>query len=255
LDYFPLLKARQTTTISDPKAKSLFDKLKGKPFYLFNEPGHAQEDLTLLGNCCFNHIVGLPKKNNEALPLFDYEQRIFEALENDRYVAILKSTGLGITELTLRYIVYKCLRDNEWQGRQVPIVVGPNISLATKLIRRIKRLFELHDVYFEDKQTTLTLNDCTIEAFPSNHLSSFRSLESPAFIMLDESDYFAKNETDEVMTVVERYLGKSDPRLCLISTPNQPDGLMYNLFQLQDTQTIYKRLKLNYEVGLNKIYS
>jgi len=118
------LKARRTTTISDPKAISLFDKLKGKPFYLYNVPGHAQEDLTLLGDCCFNHIVGLPKKNNKALPLFDYEQRIFEALENDRYVAILKSTGLGITELTLRYIVYKCLRDNEWQGRQVPIVVG-----------------------------------------------------------------------------------------------------------------------------------
>jgi hypothetical protein len=233
---------------------NLFDRLKGKPFYLWDQKGHTQEDLKLEGNCCFNHILGLPKKQGRSLPLFDYEEDIFNALEEDRYVAVLKSTGMGLTECTLRYITYRCLVDDDWQGRQVPIVVGPNISLATKLIARIKRMFELRDVYFEDKQTTLTLNDCLIEAFPSNHLASFRSLESPAFIMLDEADYFNKNESDEVMTVVERYLGKSDPTLCLISTPNQPDGLMYNLFQ-QDHETIYKRFRLNYEVGLNKIYT
>jgi hypothetical protein len=251
-----LLKTSRIQALAaDPKASTLYDRLRGKPFYLWNEAGHTQQDLALEGNCCFNHIMGLPTKQGKKHPLYDYEQQIFDALENDRYIAILKSTGLGVTELVLRYVIFKCLKDNEWKGRQVPIVVGPNISLATKLIRRVKRLFEYHNIYFEDRQQQLTLNDCVIEAFPSNHLSSFRSLESPALIMLDESDYFNKNETDEVMTVVERYLGKSDPRLCLISTPNQPDGLMYNLMQLPESQCIYRRLKLGYEVGLGKIYS
>jgi hypothetical protein len=250
-----LLKSNSKPAGDHGSGSSLFDRLKGKPFYLWDKPGHTQDDLTLVGGCCFNHILGLPKKQGRSLPLFDYEEDIFNALEEDRYVAVLKSTGMGLTECTLRYITYKCLVDNDWQGRQVPIVVGPNISLATKLITRIKRMFEKHDVYFEDRQQQLTLNKCVIEAFPSNHLASFRSLESPAFIMLDESDYFNRLETDEVMTVVERYLGKSDPRLCLISTPNQPDGLMYNLFQLADHETIYKRFRLNYEVGIGKIYT
>ena len=31
-----------------------------------------------------------------------------------------------------------------------------------------------------------------IEAFPSNHIDSFRALDNPKFILLDEADFFRK---------------------------------------------------------------
>lgn len=49
-------------------------------------------------------------------------------------------------------------------------------------------------VIFESKETTLELNGCNIEAYPSNHIDAFRSLTNPKFILLDEYDFHRKNE-------------------------------------------------------------
>ena len=55
------------------------------------------------------------------------------------------------------------------------IVTGPNIDLAIKLIKRMKNIFEPKlGLYFSNKETVLELNGCTIEAYPSNHIDSFR---------------------------------------------------------------------------------
>ena len=78
---------------------------------------------------------------------------------------------------------------------------------------------------FNDKETVLQLNGCTIEAFPSNHVDSFRALDNPKFILLDESDFWRKSEIDNVRHVAERYIGKSDPYIVMVSTPNAPGGL------------------------------
>jgi len=63
------------------------------------------------------------------------------------------------------------------------IITGPTLSLAVKLIQRLKNIFEPKlGIIFQNKETVLELNGCTIEAFPSNHLDSFRSLTNPAFV-------------------------------------------------------------------------
>ena len=109
---------------------------------------------------------------------------------------------------------------------QICIVTGPNIDLAIKLIKRLKAIFEPKlGLYFKDKETVLNLNGCQIEAYPSNHLDSFRSLTNPKFIFLDEADMFRKGEQEDVRHVSERYIGKSDPYIVMVSTPNDPDGL------------------------------
>ena len=55
------------------------------------------ENHNLNNNCCFNHIIGLPKnnKNNNLNPLFDYQELIFDSLSNFRHLWILKATGSG----------------------------------------------------------------------------------------------------------------------------------------------------------------
>ena len=137
--------------------------------------------------------MGLPRNNNDqnkVNPLFDYQQTIFESLQNHRHLWILKSTGLGISEFFLRYMAWLCLRNDDYQNSQMVIVTGPNIDLAIKLIRRMKRLFEPLNIFFDSKETVLELNKTRIESYPSNHIDSFRSLDNPKFILLDEADFF-----------------------------------------------------------------
>lgn len=113
------------------------------------------------------------------------------------------------------------------RSSQMCIVTGPNIDIATKLIKRLKDIFELKlGLLFDNKETVLELNGCTIEAFPSNHLDSYRALTNPKFIFLDDADMLRKSEQDDFRHVTERYIGKSDPYIVMISTPDAPDGLL-----------------------------
>ena len=107
-----------------------------------------------------------------------------------------KATGLGVTEFMLRMMAWLCTRDETFDGSQMCIVTGPNIEMATKLIKRAKGIFEPKlGLTFSNKETVLELNGCTIEAYPSNHIDSYRALDNPKFILLDESDFFSKGRT------------------------------------------------------------
>ena len=101
----------------------------------------------------------------------------------------------------------------------------------------------------------LNPNGCIIESFPSNHLSSFRSLTNPAFILCDESDMFRTSEQEEVRHVTERYVGKSNPYIVMVSTPGDPLGLMASIKKEPEETCIYRRLFMDWTYGIGKIYS
>jgi hypothetical protein len=156
----------------------------------------------------------------------------------------------------LRLIAWLCTRDCTCGNCQMCIVTGPNIDIATKLIKRLKGIFEPKlGLTFDNKETVLQLNGCSIEAYPSNHIDSFRALDNPKFILLDEADFFRKGEQEEVRHVSERYIGKSDPYIVMVSTPNNPGGLFYQIEQEPEDTCLYKRLKMDYHYGLGKIYT
>ena len=105
-------------------------------------------------------------------------------------------------------------------------------------------------MYF--KETVLELNGCTIEAYPSNHIDAYCALDNPKFILLDEADFFRKGEQEDVRHVSERYIGKSDLYIVMVSTPNAPDGLFERIEKESDDICIYKRLFLDYTYGLGR---
>ena len=147
-------------------------------------------------------------------------------------------------------------KDATRNNQQMCIVTGPNIDMEIKLIRRMKNIFERKlGLYFQNKETVLELNGCTIEAYPSNHIDSFRSLDNPKFILLDESDFWRKSEIDNVRHVAERYIGKSDPYIVMVSTPNAPGGLFERIEKEPEESCLYKRLKMDYHYGLGKIFT
>jgi hypothetical protein len=259
---------------------SELERLRGKAFWHWGPGIHRVADKSSKGDCCFNHIISLPKKDGVEKPLFDYEREIYWALTKpgyfnsvpqvkhhipydnmlhsfkEKHLWIKKATGLGVTEFMLRFMAWLCVRNDDYRGVQIVIVTGPNIELAIKLIKRMKGLFlNKLGVTFDSKETVLELNGCSIEAYPSNHIDAFRSLTNPKFILIEEGDYFRKNEQDDVRHVAERYIAKSDPFIVMVSTPKAPDGLFDKIEKELFEKCIYKKMFLDYTYGLDKIYT
>jgi hypothetical protein len=173
---------------SSTEQSQLLQRLRDKPFWLWDQSKHRQEDMKTKGDCCFNHIVGLPKKDNQEKPMFDYQKLLYDSLlipdfYNSlqhtfklKHIWVKKATGLGVTEFFIRFMAWLCLRNNDYRNSQMCIVTGPNQDIAIKLIKRMKGLFEPKlGVTFANKETVLELNGCSIEAYPSNHLDAYRS--------------------------------------------------------------------------------
>jgi Terminase RNaseH-like domain len=249
---------QQIQTIEELQAKCLSDRL---PFWIWSEGEKHKPNEK--GDCCFNDLIGRPLKDGKEMPLYDYEYEIYHWLleskdeRTRKRVWIKKATGLGVTEFMLRLMIWLCLRyPLQYINSQMCIVTGPNIDIAIKLIKRMKALFfRKLGIQFDNKETVIQIGSCTIEAYPSNHLDAYRSLENPKFIFLDEADFFRKDQQEDARTVTERYIGKSDPHIAMVSTPNKPDGLFARLEVEKDELCIYHKLCLGYQVGLDKIYS
>ena len=65
-----------------------------------------------------------------------------------------------------------------------------------------------------------------IEAFPSYHLDAMRGLPNVSFILLNEADFFPPGQQQDARDVSERYIAKSNPHIVMVSTPNEPEGLL-----------------------------
>jgi hypothetical protein len=106
---FKDLKKRVALEIAQQRS-SLTQRVQNKPFWIWNIEEHKKEDIRSSGNCCFNHIIGLPHKNGLDKPLHDYEKIIFDSLvtqngnANKKHLWIKKATGLDISEFRLRFV-------------------------------------------------------------------------------------------------------------------------------------------------------
>ena len=257
-----------TTTQQQSK---LAETLHNKPFWIWNIEEHKQEDVKTNGECCFNHIIGLPSKETVEKPLYDYERIIFSCLivqddnnsnsSNNKHLWIKKATGLGISEFILRFMAWLCLKDNALSGSQMCIVTGPRIDLAIALIDRMKKLFVACSssskglAAFDTKETVIELNGAKIEAFPSHHLDAMRGLPNVSFILLDEADFFPPGQQQDARDVSERYIAKSNPYIVMVSTPNAPEGLFERIEKESEDTCLYKRIFLDYTYGIDKIYT
>jgi len=74
LTFKDLKKRVALQTVQESKA---LECLHNKPFWIWNIEEHKQEDVNTNGDCCFNHIIGLPTKggiwlNNQSLTTRNY---------------------------------------------------------------------------------------------------------------------------------------------------------------------------------------
>jgi hypothetical protein len=105
---FKDLKKRISSSNQQQQQTQCFDKLQNKPFWIWNIEEHKLEDISTKGECCFNHIIGLPTKDGLEKPIFDYQELLYEALLlsdfcnplnhdfKDKHLWRKKATGLGL---------------------------------------------------------------------------------------------------------------------------------------------------------------
>jgi hypothetical protein len=189
----------------------LFDRLRDKPFWIFDQHQHKLEDIKTKGQCCFWHMIGPPQKDNHDMPVLPYQRTVYEALQSYKHLWILKSRGIGLSSFMLRYIAWCCVSGVYSPNDRACVVVGPRLDLAEDLIARFKSLFTktAYTQSFDRTASTVAfVNGVSVEAFPSHHTSSMRGLDSVKCIFSDESDYYNPAEQNELRAVIEGYIGK-----------------------------------------------
>jgi hypothetical protein len=75
---FKDLRRRISSSNQQQQTQSL-DKLQNKTFWIWDVQEHKLEDIRTRGECCFNHIIGLPTKDGLEKPIFDYQELLYEA--------------------------------------------------------------------------------------------------------------------------------------------------------------------------------
>jgi hypothetical protein len=237
--------------VNDHKQLDIF---LGKHFWIWDRQEHENQYLATNGQCCFNHIIGLPVKNGIEQPIYDYELKVVKAVEHNRNVWIKKASGIGATELILRYLIWKILFNNDLEYKNIFIVSGTHLVHVHDVKERMQNLFrnKFPLLQLESKFTDLWLRNTNIKIFPSRNSKDLRGYTDVAYLFLDEADYWLDSEVSELLHAITRYEEKSNCTTIMCSTPNRPDGLFQSIEK--DPNSKYHKIILDYTVGLNKIY-
>jgi hypothetical protein len=85
-----------------------------RPFWKWNPTQHKQEDIKTIGDCYFNHLIGLLRKDGIEISIVDYEKLHYDSLLSLEFFNfskhnfiykhrwVKKATGLGVTKFMLR---------------------------------------------------------------------------------------------------------------------------------------------------------
>ena|SRR5215831_7076919 len=71
---------KKRATLQTAQESRMLDRLRNKPFWIWDIEQHKHEDIVTNGDCCFNHIIGLPQKDDVDKPLYGARKIIFDSL-------------------------------------------------------------------------------------------------------------------------------------------------------------------------------
>ena len=251
---FQKTKNQQNQKSQSLQSNSSLDILKGKEFWIWDKTEHLKTAVETNKQCCAQHIWGLPRKNNKEYPLFPFQKRIFDTIENNQNIFILKSRGIGLTTLAIRYFAWKILSSNELDNKSIFIVSGTREEHANYIKQKLEELFyeKFPAVRFESKYTELLLNKTWVKVFPTRNIKDIRGYMDVAYVFCDEIDYLEDSIQGELMHAISPYEEKSNCKIILCSTPFKPNGLMQRIEN--DPNSKYVKLKIDFTYGLDTIY-
>jgi hypothetical protein len=233
---------------------SIFQLFRNRPFWIWDKREHKQECIKTDDNCCFNHIVGLPIKNGEEYPIFDYEKLIFDAIEDNQNIWIKKARGIGVTTFLIRYLAWKVLYSEELDDKSIFIISGTREEFANYVKKKMEDLFlkRFPTLVLESKYTELWIKKTWIKVIPTRNIKDVRGYMDAAYLFIDEADHGDKQFQQELEPAIMAYEEKSKGKTIMVSTPNAPGGLFERIERDKDSK--YTKLFLDYSYGLRTIY-
>lgn len=251
--------AAQSEAEDSPEMEWLKTLVQQKPFYITNEKVHEIRRKNLKGQCCFWHIMGGPLREPDGfeMPVLPYQRLLLQILNEKKALAIKKSRGIGASTFFIYWCIYKALHDFK-PGDRIIFTVGSRINLAEDILLRLKRVFvrkfpAIYNELLQQSTTKAIIGGVIVEAFPS-HSISLRGYDRVKIIVIEEGDYYKKEEAKQIRASAEGFVGKpsSDPWIILISTPNAPGGVLETIEKEKDS--LYWFMPLTYEYGLEGPY-
>ena len=107
-------------------------------------------------------------------------------------------------------------------------------------------------IQLESKFTELWIKNTNIICMPSRNVKDLRGYTDVSYLFIDEADYFEPSVNNELLHSITAYEEKSNATTIMASTPNRPGGLFESIEK--DPNSKYTKIKLDYTVGLDKIY-
>lgn len=199
------------------------DIFLNKPFWCGKKDYCEQE--------CFNHIISLPVKNGFEHPIYKYELGVVDKIENHRNIWIKKASGIGATELILRYLTWKILVNNDLEFKNIFIISGTYQQHANDVKARMENLFrkKFPSMQLESRFTDLWIKNTNVKIFPSRNVKDLRGYTDVSYLFIDEADHFEPSVNNELLHAITRYEEKSNCTTIMCSTPNRPDGLFQSI--------------------------
>ena len=173
---YPIQQQRKKENSSS--SSSTIPILRGLHFWIFDREEHWQRASNTKGHCCFNHLLGLPVKNNKEYPIFEFQKQIYDALEDSKYnnLWIKKARGIGVTTFIIRYLVWKVLYSDELEGQSIFIISGTREEFANYVKKKMEDLFiqRFPNVVFDSKYTELWIIKTWIKVMPTKNIKDVR---------------------------------------------------------------------------------
>ena len=153
----------------------------------------------------------------------------------NRYQAnvIWKFGGMAATTTGEYLLPYKAIAgfSENIVNSIIPIIVGPNVYLASEMIEGIRQKFRRRQkIEFAENRYELNFpppNRVKLRIFPSNvHIAAIRGLKNVSHLWFDECDHVSKQQILQMIDAFERYILKSRAKVTLVSTPNKPDHML-----------------------------
>lgn len=200
-------------------------------------------------------MIGLPVKNSVTHPIYSWQREVFDTLQQNKLIVILKARGVGATELLLRYALWLCVKDNKMQGKNIAVVTGIRENLSLELLNRFRNLLPNYDWQTGASSHVAEINGCRIIGYPSKRVKDLRGLTDVSLCIVDEFAFFDPVDKQQILPVLEALQAKSNPTICLLSTPGPIGDELYNIFQEPAQTCRFKRLYIPIQKALGTLIS
>jgi len=207
-------------------------------------------------NCCFSHLVGLPKHPATLQPMKFMPHQLDltkqSMVKHQVKFHINKSRQIGLTEIVMRIVQYHCF--HKYKGGKILIIAGTREKTTKTVMNRLKMLFDnIRSTVKDDKHDLhiLLKNGTEIEGKPSNS-EAIRGETKIKAIVVDEAGHFALIDDSVVLDAIEPILHTNKSDVFLVSTPRGQRGFFYELAKAEND---YKKIQYDYTCAVGWIYS